>query len=280
MRAQKAFTLIELLVVIAIIAILAAILFPVLSQAREAAKKSISLQNAKQLGLAFNMYANDSDDRYPWETSSEDPNARDMHAWHGLFQPYIKNWDVLYSPRRQAKSDESNSPECYSSFNKSGKCMGYTFNNGIYFRDDWLGLFSGDNGQVRVGRSQSEIVDSAGTVLIQETNDERAYTNMFYWQDIEAGFIGGCASNTNACSNSTWVRSVGHGGFWAHTYVDGHAKMVPMAAYRIGTTKGIIQRKKEDLLSHCYDQTAMGKRLNRSCTEIVDIVIQSRIEIK
>jgi len=62
---RKAFTLIELLVVIAIIAILAAILFPVFTQAKTAAKKTQSISNIKQIGLAFQMYANDSDDIMP-----------------------------------------------------------------------------------------------------------------------------------------------------------------------------------------------------------------------
>src|SRR5471030_1093652 len=56
-----AFTLIELLVVIAIIAILAAILFPVFAQAKESAKKTVCLSQAKQTGLSEMMYANDYD---------------------------------------------------------------------------------------------------------------------------------------------------------------------------------------------------------------------------
>jgi prepilin-type N-terminal cleavage/methylation domain-containing protein len=62
---KKAFTLIELLVVIAIIAILAAILFPVFAQAKLAAKKTAGLSAAKQIGLATNIYMNDSDDVIP-----------------------------------------------------------------------------------------------------------------------------------------------------------------------------------------------------------------------
>ncbi|MEQ1935241.1 MAG: prepilin-type N-terminal cleavage/methylation domain-containing protein, partial [Fimbriimonadaceae bacterium] len=59
---QSAFTLIELLVVIAIIAILAAILFPVFAQAKEAAKRTACLSNARQIGMSVKMYLGDNDD--------------------------------------------------------------------------------------------------------------------------------------------------------------------------------------------------------------------------
>ena len=58
---KKGFTLIELLVVIAIIAILAAMLLPVLSRARENARRSVCLNNLKQIALATHMYAIDYD---------------------------------------------------------------------------------------------------------------------------------------------------------------------------------------------------------------------------
>ncbi len=63
MKMQKAFTLIELLVVIAIIAVLMAILMPTLNRAREQGRRAVCLSNLKQLGLAWNMYADENDEK-------------------------------------------------------------------------------------------------------------------------------------------------------------------------------------------------------------------------
>jgi len=62
---KKGFTLIELLVVIAIIAILAAMLLPVLSRAREQARRGVCLSNLKQIGTSLHMYAQDYEEMFP-----------------------------------------------------------------------------------------------------------------------------------------------------------------------------------------------------------------------
>ena len=83
---RKAFTLIELLVVIAIIAILAAILFPVFSQARDKARATACLSNEKQIGLGLLQYNQDFDECEP---SGAIANTNAGMGWAGQVCAYI-----------------------------------------------------------------------------------------------------------------------------------------------------------------------------------------------
>lgn len=107
---RKGFTLIELLVVIAIIAILAAILFPVFSQAREKARQVTCLNNQKQLGTALMMYSQDYDENLPgWPFHSNPgglfidprftaPGRWSYSVWVDALTPYVKNDGVFSCP--------------------------------------------------------------------------------------------------------------------------------------------------------------------------------------
>lgn len=100
---RRAFTLIELLVVIAIIAILAAILFPVFTQAKASAKKTASISNLKQVGLASVMYVDAHDDSMPPlftdnPLDMQYPTAQGFVYWGLLIQPYAKSTKILLCP--------------------------------------------------------------------------------------------------------------------------------------------------------------------------------------
>ena len=107
MMKRRGFTLIELLVVIAIIAILAAILFPVFSRAREKARQTACLSNLKQIGTAIAMYASDYDSGMPWQQAFVNwgnVGNLGMPGWTESIYPYVKNQQIYLCPSGPANT--------------------------------------------------------------------------------------------------------------------------------------------------------------------------------
>ena len=102
---QRGFTLIELLVVIAIISILASMLFPAFSRAREQARKVVCISNLRQISLGVMQYTQDYDEGFPvgypfWEPSK--PPRSQLLV--GVLDPYIKSDQIWSCPSWKGKA--------------------------------------------------------------------------------------------------------------------------------------------------------------------------------
>lgn len=175
---RRGFTLIELLVVIAIIAILAAILFPVFAQAREAARKASCQSNLKQMGAAWVMYVQDYDERYPtaqpqnaWDTCPDMKDRGAFGGWIGnLLIPYSKNAAIFECPSNRRLSGVNRGAGCTNDNNIN--------NNGIQFA--WTSY--GYNYVSLWNRGIAETVRPADQLAI--------YDAISAWSDC--GYKGGC----------------------------------------------------------------------------------------
>ena len=97
-----AFTLVELLIVISIIAILAALLLPVLGKTRESGRSTACLSNLRQLGLALQMYVQDNNNKLPVMFDAQvDTNAfpaTNMAIMNIVLSNYLGSVEILKCP--------------------------------------------------------------------------------------------------------------------------------------------------------------------------------------
>jgi len=184
------FTLIELLVVIAIIAILAAILFPVFSRAREKARQSSCGSNLRQVQLAIAQYTQDYDERHPhtWFVQSVGEQWPGSYQWEEAVLPYVKNQQLFVCPSASslvyvpdARPDLRDNPSPFTTYPRGGYAGNVAY---------WGGLCAaGIPANHPFGfRSLAAIAEPAGTFMIWDALPAGATSGNFQegWADGSA----------------------------------------------------------------------------------------------
>lgn len=173
---KKAFTLVEVLVVVAIIALLAAILFPVFSRARENGRRASCQSNLKQIALGITQYTQDYDEYFPIDFTGFPPNPP-PYGWGDRVQPYIKNLQVYQCPSE--KTPPSSDPNVgYPPLDATGY-LDYYYNAALVLS---RGTFdsSGEcfNLNGRPAATQGELEQPSLTVLLLDGPSSASFSAM------------------------------------------------------------------------------------------------------
>jgi len=138
-RTSSGFTLTELLIVIVIIAILSAILYPVLSHARDKRNSVACLGNQKQIGIALMSYAQDYGETLPFYFFGPDGKASGTdgrYKWMDAVYPYIKDENVFNCPSDHFPSAAKNGEVNHGYKYKNGTDYGSYLMNATYRYDN------------------------------------------------------------------------------------------------------------------------------------------------
>jgi prepilin-type N-terminal cleavage/methylation domain-containing protein len=224
METRRGFTLIELLVVIAIIAILAAMLLPVLARAKETGRRVSCLNNLKQLALAAQMFVNDNDGYYP-------PRS-DTDRWpNRLYDNYGRSEKLLFCPSEPIDKPATDGDATVA----DSAPRSYLINGwNDYFvyadpKNDPQGLNAGD--KIR----EDAIGDTTMTILFGEKTD----VNGDFYMDLNEGTAGndfGGILNQSRHSSTPQAAAVGRGaGGSNHAMTDGSARFIkfPQSVYPV-----------------------------------------------
>ena len=180
-RVAVGFTLIELLVVIAIIGVLAAILFPVFSRARENGRRASCLSNMKQIGLAITQYTQDYDERMVSVYMYYGPGNTNLAWWQDMTQPYMKSYQLVICPSHHPPTAYAvNRPVGYP----NPLLTSYVGNN-IF--NDWsnAAIFPPMRAGANVGRSLAEFEEPSTTIVVTEVRSD--IMELFDWSHTDWG---------------------------------------------------------------------------------------------